>query len=68
VTINEHDVPLRVYLTYYKRTIHDVCHFGDMMGDVIFYFLSIEYGVHDTCGRTIDGMDKIYDGHVWCSI
>ena len=38
-----------------------------MMGMSFYFILPIEYGVHDTCGRTIDGMDKIYDGHVGCN-
>lgn len=29
-----------------------------MMGMSFYFILPIEYGVHDTCGRTIDGMDK----------
>ena len=42
------------------------CHFGHHDGDVIFIFMPIENGVHDTYDRTIDGMETNYDGQVWC--
>lgn len=35
-------------------------------GDVIFVFPPIDRGVLDAYGRAIHGIDKIYNGHVWC--
>lgn len=37
-------------------------------GDVVFVFPPINWGVLDAYGRAMNDMDKMYDGHVWCTI
>ena len=35
-------------------------------GDVIFILPPIAVDISSTCGRSMDGMDKMCDGHPWC--
>lgn len=54
-SINVHDVKYWIYYYYYYYD------------NVLFVLTILSMGVPSTYGHFVDEMDKIYDGHLWCT-